>query len=110
MMCIVVCTGLVKKYNQVMQRYYVQYLSNYDAVCLNSIIQVRHCTEKQAHRRSQSVLYLPGILSVETVLSASMQTRIPTHAPTHMSILTILNVVYTQLKMGSKQRLEMDEG
>ncbi|XP_070198960.1 nck-associated protein 1-like isoform X2 [Littorina saxatilis] len=31
--------GLVKKYNQVMQRYYVQYLSNYDAVCLNSIIQ-----------------------------------------------------------------------
>lgn len=31
--------GLVKKYNQVMQRYYVQYLSNYDSVCLNSIIQ-----------------------------------------------------------------------
>ena len=40
-MYIAVCTGLVKKYNQVMQRYYVQYLSNYDAVCLNSIIQVR---------------------------------------------------------------------
>ncbi|ELU15795.1 hypothetical protein CAPTEDRAFT_228503 [Capitella teleta] len=31
--------ALVKKYNQVMQRYYVQYLSGYDAVVLNQIIQ-----------------------------------------------------------------------
>lgn len=31
--------GLVKKYNQVIQRYYVQYLSGYDAVYLNQIIQ-----------------------------------------------------------------------
>ena len=33
MMCIVVCTGLVKQYNQVMQRYCVQYLSCYDVYC-----------------------------------------------------------------------------
>ena len=32
-------TALVKKYNQVMQRYYVQYLSGYDAVELNLRIQ-----------------------------------------------------------------------
>ncbi|KAJ8298681.1 hypothetical protein KUTeg_022741 [Tegillarca granosa] len=31
--------GLVRKYNQVMQRYYVQYLSGYDAVLLNQLIQ-----------------------------------------------------------------------
>ena len=47
-LCIVVCAGLVKKYSQVMQRYYVQYLSNYDALCLNSIIQVRHCLYRDA--------------------------------------------------------------
>jgi len=51
MMWIVVCAGLVKKYNQVMQRYYVQYLSNYDALCLNSIIQVRHCLYRDAVTR-----------------------------------------------------------
>ena len=34
------CSALVKKYNQVMQRYYVQYLSGYDAVVLNQLIQV----------------------------------------------------------------------
>ena len=33
-------SALVKKYNQVMQRYYVQYLSGYDAVVLNQLIQV----------------------------------------------------------------------
>ena len=32
MMCIV-CAGLVKKYSQVMQRYYVQYSSCYDVYC-----------------------------------------------------------------------------
>ena len=31
---------LVKKYNQVMQRYFVQYLSGYDAAVLNQLIQV----------------------------------------------------------------------
>ncbi|KAK2193376.1 hypothetical protein NP493_13g01015 [Ridgeia piscesae] len=31
--------ALVKKYNQVMQRYFVQYLSGYDAVVLNQLIQ-----------------------------------------------------------------------
>ena len=30
----------MKKYNQVMQRYFVQYLSGYDAVVLNQLIQV----------------------------------------------------------------------
>ena len=32
-----------------------------------------------------------------------------TEAPAYMSILTIQNLIYTQLKMGSKQRLEMGE-
>ena len=32
-LCIVVCAGLVKKYSQVMQRYYVQYSSCYDVYC-----------------------------------------------------------------------------
>lgn len=32
--------GLVKKYYQVLQRYYVQYLSGYDADMLNQLIQV----------------------------------------------------------------------
>ena len=32
--------GLVKKYNEVIQRYYVQYLSGYDAVLLSQLIQV----------------------------------------------------------------------
>ncbi len=36
--------SLVKKYNQVMQRYYVQYLSGYDAVVLNQLVQVRTVT------------------------------------------------------------------
>ena len=31
--------GLVKKYNQVLQRYFVQYLSGYDSVMLNQLIQ-----------------------------------------------------------------------
>ncbi|VDI73349.1 NCK-associated protein 1, partial [Mytilus galloprovincialis] len=31
--------GLVKKYNQVLQRYFVQYLSGYDSVLLNQLIQ-----------------------------------------------------------------------
>ena len=36
--------ALVKKYNQVMQRYFVQYLSGYDAVVLNQLIQVSYTT------------------------------------------------------------------
>lgn len=32
--------ALVKKYHQVIQRYYVQYLSGYDVVLLNQLIQV----------------------------------------------------------------------
>ena len=40
-MCsIVLLLGLVKKYYQVLQRYYVQYLSSYDADYLNQLIQV----------------------------------------------------------------------
>jgi len=31
---------LVRKYNQVMQRYYVQYLSGYDAIALNQMISM----------------------------------------------------------------------
>lgn len=31
--------GLIRKYNQVIQRYYVQYLTGYDAIALNQIMQ-----------------------------------------------------------------------
>ena len=36
-------------------------------------------------------------------------THAHTHAPTHTSVLMIQSLIYTQLKMGSKQRLETDE-
>ena len=53
--------ALVKKYNQVMQRYYVQYLAGYDAVVLNQQIQVRNTT-----RWCRDTMYnkqlLPGLL------------------------------------------------
>lgn len=32
--------GLVIKYSQVIQRYHVQYLSGYDAIAVNELIQV----------------------------------------------------------------------
>jgi len=35
--------ALAKKYYQVMQRYYVQYMSGYDADVLNQLIQVCIC-------------------------------------------------------------------
>lgn len=35
-----VLTALLRKYNQVVQRYFVQYLAGYDAVLLNQLIQV----------------------------------------------------------------------
>lgn len=34
----------VRKYGPVMQRYYVQYLSGFDAVVLNELVQVRMFT------------------------------------------------------------------
>ncbi|XP_067656118.1 nck-associated protein 1-like isoform X1 [Haliotis asinina] len=41
--------GLVKKYNQVIQRYYVQYLMGYDAVYLNQLIQnLAMCPEDES--------------------------------------------------------------
>ncbi|BFZ05028.1 hypothetical protein BsWGS_08068 [Bradybaena similaris] len=41
--------GLVKKYNEVIQRYYVQYLSGYDAVYLNQLIQnISMCPEDES--------------------------------------------------------------
>ena len=65
------------------------------------------------------------ILSIVNILSTYMHTHTHTHthtqthththththtlAPTHMSILTIQNLIYTQLKTGSKQSLETDE-
>ena len=36
--------ALVKKYNQVMQRYFVQFLAGYDAAVLNQLVQVRQIT------------------------------------------------------------------
>lgn len=35
--------GLMKKYNHVVQRYYVQYLAQFDALLLNDTIQVHAC-------------------------------------------------------------------
>lgn len=35
----------VRKYGPVMQRYYVQYLSGFDAVVLNELVQVHTATE-----------------------------------------------------------------
>ena len=53
------------------------------------------------------------ILSIVNILSTYMHTHTHTNthtlAPTHMSILTIQNLIYTQLKTGSKQSLETDE-
>ena len=41
--------ALVKKYNQVMQRYYVQYLAGYDSVVLNQAIQnLNVCPEDES--------------------------------------------------------------
>ncbi|KAK6192637.1 hypothetical protein SNE40_004076 [Patella caerulea] len=41
--------GLIKKYNQVIQRYYVQYLCGYDAVYLNQLIQnLSMCPEDES--------------------------------------------------------------
>ncbi|KAK0068424.1 membrane-associated protein Hem-like isoform X3 [Biomphalaria pfeifferi] len=41
--------GLVKKYNEVIQRYYVQYLSGYDAIFLNQLIQnISMCPEDES--------------------------------------------------------------
>ena len=38
--------ALVRKYSQVIQRYYVQYLSGYDAIALNQCMQgLTHLTE-----------------------------------------------------------------
>lgn len=37
----------VRKYGPVMQRYYVQYLSGFDAVVLNEMVQVRARTRTQ---------------------------------------------------------------
>ena len=37
--------GLVRKCSQVIQRYYVQYLSGYDAIALDQAIQVWICTK-----------------------------------------------------------------
>jgi len=39
--CCWLTAALAKKYYQVLQRYYVQYMSGYDADVLNQLIQVR---------------------------------------------------------------------
>nr|XP_011437205.2 nck-associated protein 1 isoform X42 [Crassostrea gigas] len=41
--------SLLRKYNQVVQRYFVQYLAGYDAVLLNQLIQnLAHCPEDES--------------------------------------------------------------
>ena len=51
------------------------------------------------------------ILSVETILSICTCVHACIHARTHTHThtQTIQNLIYTQLKTGSKQTLEMDE-
>lgn len=39
--CVCWTAALAKKYYQVLQRYYVQYMSGYDADLLNQLIQVK---------------------------------------------------------------------
>uniref|UniRef100_T1JIM6 Membrane-associated protein Hem n=1 Tax=Strigamia maritima TaxID=126957 RepID=T1JIM6_STRMM len=42
--------ALVRKYNQVMQRYYIQFLSGFDASALNQVIQsLQVCPEDESH-------------------------------------------------------------
>jgi NCK-associated protein 1 len=44
-----VCAVLVRKYSQVMQRYYVQYLIGYDAISLNQMVQnLQVCPEDES--------------------------------------------------------------
>ncbi|QQP35848.1 Uncharacterized protein FKW44_020772 [Caligus rogercresseyi] len=43
------CPALIRKYGQVIQRYYVQYLSVYDAVALNKFMQsLTHISEEDS--------------------------------------------------------------
>lgn len=43
------CAVLVRKYSQVMQRYYVQYLTGYDAISLNQMVQnLQVCPEDES--------------------------------------------------------------
>ena len=49
------------------------------------------------------------ILSVETILSICTCVHACICAHTHTHTQTIQNLIYTQLKTGSKQTLEMDE-
>lgn len=59
--------GLVRKYNQVIQRYYVQYLSGYDAVALNQCIQgLTHLSEEDSILLS-SICQSVSNLTVEQV-------------------------------------------
>ena len=48
----VLCRGLVRKYSQVIQRYYAQYLSGYDAIALDQAIQVKTRTTTRVIPRS----------------------------------------------------------
>ena len=50
-------------------------------------------------------------MSIETILSAHTHTHTQTHTGTHTHehMLIIQSIIYTQLKVGSKQRFEMDE-
>jgi hypothetical protein len=44
-----ICAVLVRKYSQVMQRYYVQYLTGYDAISLNQMVQnLQVCPEDES--------------------------------------------------------------
>ena len=48
--------ALVKKYNQVMQRYFVQYLSGYDAIVLNELIQASTTGISRKYQKWAAVL------------------------------------------------------
>lgn len=47
----------VRKYGPVMQRYYVQYLSGFDAVVLNELVQVRLLSEAHMGSRQNGTVF-----------------------------------------------------
>ena len=59
--------ALVRKYSQVIQRYYVQYLAGYDAVALSQMIQTATVTSEEDNVLLSSICKKISELSVENI-------------------------------------------
>ncbi|GFV82976.1 membrane-associated protein Hem [Trichonephila clavipes] len=59
--------ALVRKYNQVIQRYYIQYLAGYDAVALNHMIQKVACVPEEDSVILSSICNTISSLSIKQV-------------------------------------------